>query len=366
MDVLKKLKYLTILVSLISFISCFRHASKKLKIPVITGLSNGMKFMAEKTKIALKKYKIEKDKKIDVYNFKNISGEKTYLGIVLKENFKTYLLDICGKDYTIVELKTGEKLLSYQQRKYYILPQNETDYWKKLYEQFKLNYVISAEYRLKEDTLLIKNLNIYFVPTPNSPPAVKSILPELKIILTKEKFKELKNYDVPLPPELKTWGDTLAKIKGKWNIVEASLIDAYTEEEIEGDLIELYKSFRLKIILKEPAWVYILGYQNFEGDSAYLNVIYPFNEKFNKFEKGIYIIPQNAYFITLPPGGSDLYIKIFATKEKLKIDYQKVKTSSGILLIMKEKHAKKFFNKLKSLKEENFGTFEIKKFLLSE
>ena len=27
---------------------------------------------------------------------------------------------------------------------------------------------------------------------------------------------------------------------------------------------------------------------------------------------------------------------------------------------------KKFFNKLKSLKEENFGTFEIKKFLLSE
>jgi len=263
---------------------------------------------------------------------------KTYLGIKLSKSFAQNIRLSLTKSKSTIKILFPEEIdnnLYESMQTIFTIPDNisESDYWKQINENQTADFYFIAKYKLSSDNKTIQIVNIQITPNPTGKYATNQAIAVENAILKVSKEMdqtELSTLNKPLN-DLNQSYKNLIDWTGAADFITLRLINS-NSQTVDNSEIVVGKEYQISASLTEDAYIYAFFYDPMDKNFQYISMLYPYQNSQDTYsKKGKIMIPPGSSFIPDPPDGQ-VFIKIFATKEKIAISFTEEVDSEGYIM----------------------------------
>jgi hypothetical protein len=317
-----------------------------------------MKKMPDDTKIAISFF---------LYEDEYTDTIKTYLSIKLSKSFAQYIrLQIQNNklDQKILFPSELDNELYESMQGIYTIPDDvdEAEYWKEFLDNQTPDYYLVGKYSIVGDYESIQLKSVQLVPSPYGK-YVKEQALAITNVVAKVKKQSDKTSLLKLNQSLNILSQTYTNLvnwEGDGDFMTLKLIDNNSRTVDNYELI-VGEEYQISITLKEDAYVYAFYYDPQDKDFPFISMLYPFQKSQDTFLKaGLHSIPPGHTFMPDPPAEGQVFIKIFASKEKLPITFIEETDSEGYIISkFNDKNCTDFQTKLNSVSSEKIASRQI-------
>lgn len=246
--------------------------------------------------------KLPKESRVVVANFERQGrAQSTRLGAYLAKRF-TVALSHAGA--MIIDRTAGEKTLADE----LLFTVNRMD-CKALLEHFQAAWGVFATYDLREDSG-VELSDVKAVSTTGAE------TPFVGGCLVKAGASDLSYWQKLEGELLPNMSPRLARFfaeSGKWNVVETPRLELGSGEAVAANgSIPTGATYRARVRLKEPAFVYVLGW---DQTNSILTVLFPARDETPAQPAGEILLPPKGFMRADPPAGYNILKVIAARKE---------------------------------------------------